>query len=67
MNELRGIMRECLESRGYDATDNNLEELFDVYQDCQEWDNDEMLTGNTYDEVEDFVKHSPCVDEIFKM
>ena len=63
--KLKEIMRDCLEIRGYEVTEAKLDELYDIYEDCQEWDNDKMLTGNSYDEVEDFVKHSSCVDEIF--
>lgn len=66
MNELKDIMKDCLETRGYEVTEDKLDELFEIYEDCQEWDNDEMITGNTYDEVEDFVKHSSCVNEIFE-
>jgi hypothetical protein len=65
-NDLKEIMRELLETRGYAVTDEKINELFDVYEDCQEWEDDQMLSGNTYDEVEDFVKHSSCVDEILK-
>lgn len=66
MVELKDIMKDCLETRGYEVTEDKLDELFEIYEDCQEWDDDEMITGNTYDEVEDFVKHSSCVDEVFK-
>lgn len=67
MDELKDIMKDCLETRGYEVTEDKLDELFDIYEDCQEWDdNDEMITGNTYDEVEDFVRHSSCVDEVFE-
>lgn len=62
--ELKDIMRECLETRGYIVTDEKLDELYSIYEDCQEWDDDEMLTGDSYLEVEDFVKHSSCVDEV---
>ena len=62
---LKEIMRDCLEIRGYEVTEEKLNELYDIYEDCQEWADDKMLTGNTYDEVEDFVKHSSLVDEIF--
>ena len=63
--KLKEIMRDCLEIRGYEITEEKLDELYDIYEDCQEWDNDKMLTGNSYDEVEDFIKHSSCVDEVF--
>ena len=65
--EGKWIMKECLEARGYNPTDDDIEELSQIYEDCQEWSEDgDMLTGNSYDEIEDFVKHSPCVDEVIK-
>ena len=63
--KLKEIMRDCLEIRGYDVTEEKLDELYDIYEDCQEWNDEEMLTGNSYVEVEDFVKHSRMVDEVF--
>lgn len=65
MDNIKDIMKNCLEISGYEVTDSKLNELFEIYQDCQEWDNDIMLTGNTYDEIEDFVEYSPCVNEVF--
>lgn len=63
--KLKEIMLECLEARGYSATEEQIEELYEIYQDCQSWDiNNQMITGTSYDEVEDFVKHSSCVDEV---
>lgn len=63
---LQTILRDCLETRGYEVTEEKLAELYGIYENCQEWDDGEMLTGQSYDEVEDFVKHSPCVDEVFQ-
>ena len=61
------IMKECLQTRGYDPTDEQIEILADIYEDCQEWSEDgEMLTGNSYDEIEDFVRHSSMIDEVLK-
>jgi len=60
-----GIMRDCLEIRGYSPTDEQLYELAEIYEECQEWDDDgNMLTGRSYDEIEDFVKHSSSVEEV---
>ena len=66
MLNIRDTMKDCLETRGYNPTESHLDELTDIYENCQEWDDDgeEMLTGLTYDEVEDFLKHSPTVDEV---
>ena len=57
-------MKKLLKENGIDATKENLDELYSIYENCQEWDDGKMLTGNTFDEIEDFVKYSPCVDEI---
>ena len=65
MDNLKSIMRDCLEIRGYQVTENKLNELFDIYEDCQLWEDEKMITGTTYDEVEDFIRHSSCVDEVF--
>ena len=62
---LKAIMKDCLEIRGYTVSEEKLGELYDIYEDCQEWDNDKMISGWSYEEVEDFVKHSSCVDEVF--
>ena len=43
-----------------------LNELYEKNECCQEWDEKEMITGKTYDEIEDFVKHSSSVDQVFK-
>ena len=56
--------RDFLECRGYNPTKKQIEELADIYEDCQEWDNGEMLTGNTLAELEDFLKHSSTVDDV---
>ncbi len=60
------IMKNCLETRGYNPTDKQLVELVEIYEDCQEWDDDEMITGNSYDEIEDFVIHSSVIDDVMK-
>ena len=67
LHELKSHMKDCLDTRGYEVTEDKLNELFDIYEDCQEWDKEEtMLSGTTFDEIEDFVKHSSCVDEVLR-
>ena len=62
---IKEIMRDCLETRGYNPTEEQLNELVEIYTDCQKWDeNDNMVTGNSYDEIEDFVRHSAEIDRI---
>jgi hypothetical protein len=63
--KIKTTMKDCLETRGYNPTDEQLDELVEVYMDCQEWDsNDNMITGRSFDEIDDFVRHSSSVDEI---
>lgn len=66
MTKQKEFMKDCLEIRGYEVTQKKLDELYEIYEDGQIWFDEKMLTGKSYDEVEDFVKHSSCVDEIFK-
>lgn len=65
-NDIKLILKECLEKRDYKPTDEELDELLDIYEDCQSWVGDEMRTGRTYEEVEDYIVHSRTVDEIIK-
>lgn len=65
MEKIKSIMKDCLETRGYNPTEEQLDELVEIYTDCQEWDeNDNMVTGNSYDEIEDFVRHSSEIDRV---
>ena len=66
MIKQKEFMKDCLEIRGYEVTQEKLDELYEIYEDGQIWFDEKMLTGKSYDEVEDFVKHSSCVDEVFK-
>ena len=65
---VQSIMRSCLETRGYQVTDEKLSDLIDIYEDCQEWSEDgtKMLTGTSFDEIDEFVRHNRHVDEIFQ-
>lgn len=65
MKKQKEIMKDCLEIRGYSVTEEKLDELWDIYESCQEWHGEKMVTGTSYDEIEDFIKHSRAVDEIF--
>lgn len=64
--KLQAIMKDALEAKGYEVTEEKLEEIWGIYEDCQEWNViGEMTTGFSYDAVVDFVKHSSSVDEVF--
>lgn len=62
--KIKSIMKDCLETRGYEPTEEQLDELCEIYMDCQTWDNDVMITGKSFDEIEDFVRHSSEIDRI---
>ena len=62
--KIKSIMKDCLETRGYNPTDEQLDELCEVYMDCQTWVCDAMITGKSFDEIEDFIRHSSEVDRI---
>lgn len=64
--KIKSIMKDCLEIRGYEPTDEQLDELCEVYMDCQTWVCDVMITGKSFDEIEDFIRHSSEVDKICK-
>ena len=36
MLNIRDTMKDCLETRGYNPTESHLDELTDIYEDCQE-------------------------------
>ena len=58
--ELKDLIRDYLEANGYDIS--KADELIDEYESMQaftELNNGdfEMITGNTYDEVSDWIRH----------
>lgn len=64
--KIKSIMKDCLETRGYEPTEEQLDELCEIYMDCQTWESDEMITGKSFDEIEDFIRHSSEIDKICK-
>ena len=63
-NIIKKVFSEYLGNRGYDFSEDNLLELVDVYSDCQEWDDENLLTGMTEIEMYDWVKHTSEVSRI---
>lgn len=65
----KGVLYEyfeqALQKHGYAITEEKLTEVLTDYENCQEWRDGVRLTGNTYEEVEDFVAFSPCIKEIY--
>lgn len=62
--KIKGIMKDCLETRGYNPTKEQIDELYEIYTDCQTWVCDVMVTGKSYEEIEDFIRHSSEIDRI---
>ena len=62
--ELKDLIRDYLEANGYDVS--KADELIEEYESMQtftELNNGdfEMITGNTYDEVSDWVRHKAII------
>ena len=62
--ELKDLIRDYLETHGYDVS--RADELIEEYESMQtftELNNGdfEMITGNTYDEVSDWIRHKAII------
>ena len=62
--ELKDLIRDYLEANGYDIS--KTDELIEEYESMQtftELNNGdfEMITGNTYDEVSDWIRHKAII------
>lgn len=62
--ELKDLIRDYLEANGYDIS--KTDELIEEYESMQtftELNNGdfEMVTGNTYDEVSDWIRHKAII------
>ena len=59
---LKKLMKDYLEANGYDLSEEEMDDLVDEYESMQtftelEDGSFEMVTGNTYDEVSDWIRH----------
>ena len=59
---LKKLMKDYLEANGYDLSEEKMDDLVDEYESMQtftelEDGSFEMVTGNTYDEVSDRIRH----------
>lgn len=63
-NEVKMVFRDYLECHGYSLTDDSVNELVEIYLDCQDWENDKLLTGNTEFEMVDWIKHTKEVERV---
>lgn len=61
---IRRVFKEYLEGKGFHFSDGQIEELKEIYLDCQEWDSGEMLSGDTEEEMLDFIQNTDEVGNI---
>ena len=59
---LKKLIKDYLEANGYDLSEEKMDDLVDEYESMQtftelEDGSFEMVTGNTYDEVSDWIRH----------
>ena len=59
---LKKLMKDYLEANGYDLSEEKMDDLVDEYESMQtftelEDGSFEMVTGNTYDEVSEWIRH----------
>ena len=59
---LKKLMKDYLEANGYDLSEEKMDDLVNEYESMQtftelEDGSFEMVTGNTYDEVSDWIRH----------
>ena len=59
---IKKLMKDYLEANGYDLSEEKMDDLVDEYESMQtftelEDGSFEMVTGNTYDEVSDWIRH----------
>ena len=59
---LKKLMKDYLEANGYDLSEEKMDDLVDEYESMQtftelEDGSFEMVTGNTYAEVSDWIRH----------
>lgn len=56
------IFSSYLDTKGYTFNESQVIELAEIYLDCQEWDDDKMLTGLSKLEMYDWIKHTKEVE-----
>lgn len=56
------VFSSYLDAKGYDFNESQITELVEIYLDCQEWDDDKILTGLSTLEMYDWIKHTKEVE-----
>lgn len=57
-DSIQKVFSEYLEAKGQNCTAEAMENLIEIYEDCQTWNGDRMTTGTTEVEMIDFIKHT---------
>ncbi len=63
-NEVKKVFLSYLDCQGYSLSEDSVDELVEIYLDCQEWENDKLLTGETEVEMIDWIKHTKEVERL---
>lgn len=63
-NKVKKVFLNYLECQGYSLSDDSVNELVEIYLDCQDWEGDELLTGQTDVEMIDWIKHTKEVERV---
>lgn len=63
-NEVKKVFMGYLERQGFSLSDISINELVEIYLDCQEWEDDKLLTGKTEFEMIDWIKHTKEVERV---
>lgn len=61
-NKIIDIFSSYLDAKGYNFNESQVIELVEIYLDCQEWDDDKILTGLSTLEMYDWIKHTKEVE-----
>ena len=56
------IFSSYLDTKGYNFNESQIMELVEIYLDCQEWDDNKILTGLSTLEMYDWIKHTKEVE-----
>lgn len=61
-NNITNTFSSYLDAKGYNFNESQVIELVETYLDCQEWEDDKMLTGLSTLEMYDWIKHTKEVE-----
>ena len=62
INNIINTFSSYLDAKGYNFNESQVIELVEIYLDCQEWDDNKILTGLSTLEMYDWIKHTKEVE-----